>query len=84
MADLLCSKCGEISDETHQNLVRSGRIPPNAKRRPRAVCFLRNESQDGGSWLEPVCRVHRGECVFTVVSLEDGIGEYFVQVVMGS
>lgn len=84
MADLICSDCDSISDETHRRLVQSGRIDPAADRRQRAVCFLRNESADGGSWLEPVCGLHRGECVLTVVSLEEGMGEYSVQEVMGS
>lgn len=84
MADITCSKCGSISDETHRRLVQSGRIDPGADRCPPAICFLRNDGGEGGSWLEPVCGFHRGECVLTVVSLEDGMGEYSVQVVMGS
>lgn len=84
MADLICSSCDLISDQTYQNLVASGRIPVNAKRRPRAVCFLRNETQGDGSRLDPVCGFHRGGCVLTVVSLEEGMGEYSVQEVMGS
>lgn len=91
MDDLVCAKCDGISDETFGRLVQSGRLPPGAERRPRAVCFLRNEgvwevndSTRAFTWLEPACELHRGECFLTVVSLEDGMGEYSVQVVMGS
>lgn len=62
-----------------------------------AAAFLRNDKtwhpehdpdgkggNDGYGWtyLLPVCRAHIGECLTTVVSLEEGIGQYLSQTVL--
>ena len=83
IACTVCAICLQLEDRTWESLVEAGLIKDQI-RYPEATCFLANQREWDSDEIElmPVCNYHKGECVDTVVPLEDGMEDYLVQEVM--